>query len=450
MNSTKSMTAGRPGPLIFFFALPLMIGNLFQQFYIVTDTMIVGQVLGVNALAALGAVDWQIWMVLGTIQGLTQGFSIWMSQEFGAQQHSRLRNVIANSIILSAISALVIIIVGQILVMPSLYALNTPKAVLSNAEKYMRTIIWGVPVTMAYNLLASILRSLGDSKTPLFAMIFASFVNIFLDLLFVAFWGMGVVGAAAATIIAQFCAAVFCLIKIGRIDILKLKKADWDIRYSSCSRLLGLGFPMAFQNMVISIGGMIVQHVINGFGVIFLAAFTATNKLYSLLDIAAVSYGYAITTYTGQNLGAGKIQRIRQGYRTGLLIALVTSCIIMTLIILGGRSILSLFISGDPQTIAETLDIAYHYLFIMSMGLPVLYYLHVTRSCVQGMGNTILPMMSGVSEFVMRTGTALLLPIFMGREGIFYAEVLAWAGADVVLFFSYRYCNRKLDHAPAD
>ncbi len=444
MNSTKNMTEGRPGPLIFFFALPLMIGNLFQQFYIVTDAMIVGQVLGVNAIAAVGATDWQVWMALGMIQGLTQGFSVWMAQEFGARRHSQLRNVIAHSIALSAGCALIMTIAGQLLTMPSLHILNTPETVLSDAEKYMRTIFWGIPVTMAYNLLASILRSLGDGKTPLHAMVFASFTNIILDLLFVAFLGFGVTGAAAATVIAQLFASILCLVKIGRIDILKPEKADWTMRYSSCSKLLGLGFPLAFQNMIISVGGMIVQFVINGFGVIFLAAFTATNKLYGLLETAAISYGYAMTTYAGQNLGAGQKERIRQGYRTGLLISLATSGAIIALMIFGGRPILSLFISGDPQTVSETLDIAYHYLFIMSVCLPVLYYLHVTRSCIQGLGNTVLPMLSGVSEFVMRTGAALLLPAFMGQEGIFYAEVLAWMGADVVLFFSYRYCSRRL------
>ncbi len=445
MNSTKNMTAGRPGTLIFSFALPLMIGNLFQQFYIVTDAMIVGQVLGVHAIAAVGASDWQVWMVLSMIQGLTQGFSIWMSQEFGAGRYPQLRNVIVNSLALSVVTALILLGAGQLLAAPSLRILNTPEAVFSTAEAYMRTIFWGIPVTMAYNLLAAVLRSLGDGKTPLYAMVSASFINILLDLLFVAVLDFGVVGAAAATVIAQLLASLYCLAKIGRIDILRFEKSDLPIRHYICGKLLGLGFPMAFQNMVISVGGMIVQFVINSFGVIFLAAFTATNKLYGLLEVAAISYGYAMTTYAGQNLGAGQTERIRRGYRAGLMISLVTSAAITALMIFSGRTIMGFFISGDPETVAATLDIACRYLFIMSVCLPVLYYLHVTRSCIQGLGNTVLPMLSGVSEFVMRTGSAVLLPRLMGQEGIFYAEVLAWLGADIVLFFSYRYCMGKLD-----
>ena len=183
---------------------------------------------------------------------------------------------------------------------------------------------------------------------------------------------------------------------------------------------------MAFQNMVITVGGMIVQFVINGFGVIFLAAFTASNKLYGMLEMAATSYGFSMTTYAGQNVGAGRIGRIRRGYRDALVIALVTSLAITALMIGAGQAILRCFISGDPQTVEETLEIAYHYLFIMSAGLPILYYLHVTRSCIQGIGNTLLPMVSGISEFIMRTGSALVLPLFMGQAGIFYGSAPTW------------------------
>ncbi len=451
MTDVKNMTSGNPGRLIFSFALPLMIGSLFQQFYTVADTMIVGQVLGVSAIAAVGATDWLVWMMLGMIQGFTQGFSIWMAQEFGADHPRQLRHVAVNSLFLSAAIAVVLVLFGQLLAVPTLRILNTPASVFKDAESYMRTIFWGLPVTVAYNLFAAALRSLGDGKTPLRAMVFASAVNIGLDLLFVSGLGLGVASAAAATVIAQLFAGIFCLVKILQIEVLKLSKKDLSLRGHACARLMGLGFPMAFQNMVISVGGMIVQFVINGFGVIFLAAFTASNKLYGMLEMAATSYGFSMTTYAGQNVGAGRIGRIRRGYRDALVIALVTSLAITALMIGAGQAILRCFISGDPQTVEETLEIAYHYLFIMSAGLPILYYLHVTRSCIQGIGNTLLPMVSGISEFIMRTGSALVLPLFMGQEGIFYAEVLAWFGADVVLFFSYLYCSRNLQamKAPA-
>ncbi len=445
MTQTYTMTEGRPGRLIFKFALPLMIGNLFQQFYMVADTMIVGRVLGVGAIAAIGATDWLTWMMLGTVQGFTQGFSIWMAQEFGAGRPAQLRNVIVHSIFLSAILAVLLVAAGQGLAAFSLRILQTPDSVFRDAEGYLRTIFWGLPVTVTYNLLASVLRSLGDSKTPLYAMVFASIINILLDLWFVAGLGYGVTGAAAATVIAQVFAGVFCYGKIRRIDILRLTRGDAVLHGGACMRLIYLGFPMAFQNIIISIGGMIIQYLVNGFGVLFLAAYTATNKLYGLLEMAATSYGYAMSTYAGQNLGAGKITRIRDGYRAALAIAAVTSLLILTVTITGGRTILGFFLSGDEAAVTETLEIAYHYLFIMSVFLPTLYYLHVTRSCIQGMGNTVLPMVSGICEFVMRTGSAPFLPLLFGQEGIFLAEALAWIGADVVLAFSYAYCYRKTE-----
>lgn len=444
MDSTRSMTSGSPAKLILFFALPLMLGNLFQQLYTVADAMIVGQVLGVSGIAAVGSAEWMIWLSLGMIQGFTQGFSIQTAQEFGAQKYDRLRRAVINSVFLCLISAAVMLAAGQIFAAPLLHLMHTPDAIFPDALLYMRIMFWGIPVTMAYNLLASVLRSLGDGKTPLYAMVSAAILNIVLDLLFVPVFGTGVGGAAAATVIAQFFSAVYCFAKIRKIEVLHMEKSDLVLDTRLHMRLWMLGFPMAFQNAVISVGGMIVQSVINRFGVIFIAGFTATNKLYGMLEVAATSYGFSMTTYAGQNLGAGKIKRIRTGYRWALLIALVTSLIISAVMIFGGRDILRCFISGDAKTVEDALAVAYHYLFIMAVCLPVLYYLHVTRSCIQGMGNTVLPMMSGFAEFFMRTGCALLLPRMMGQEGIFYAEIAAWAGADLVLFFSFFYCTHKL------
>ncbi len=194
---------------------------------------------------------------------------------------------------------------------------------------------------------------------------------------------------------------------------------------------------MAFQNGIIAIGGMIVQFVVNGYGVIFIAGFTATNKLYGLLEIAATSYGYAMVTYVGQNLGAGKIERIRSGMRAAMGIAMTTSIFIALSMLLLGKYILGLFISGTPEVVEQTMQIAYFYLAVMSVCLPILYVLHVTRSAIQGMGNTVLPMLSGVAEFIMRTLSVILLPMLMGERGIFFAEIAAWMGADVVLLTSY-------------
>ena len=433
----QSMTGGTPGKLIFTFALPLMLGNVFQQLYTVVDTMVVGKYLGVDALAALGASDWLNWMMLGIVQGLTQGFAILMARAFGAGDRGRLRDVVGSSALLSAVFSLLLVGLGQLAARPVLLLLQTPGDILPNTLLYLRIMFMGVPIVTAYNLLACILRSLGDGRTPLEAMVVASATNIGLDLLFVMVFQWGIAGAAAATLIAQLVSGLFCLYHVSKLELLRLERSNFRLEAGETMRLLGLGFPMAFQNCVISIGGMIVQFVVNGSGVLFIAGFTASNKLYGVLEIAATSYGYAMITYVGQNLGARKYQRVRQGMRAALAIALATSVVIAAVMLALGRGILSWFISGTPQEVEQTMSIAYFYLSVMSWPLPILYILHVVRSAIQGMGNTALPMVSGVVEFVMRTATALCLPLAVGEIGIFFAEPAAWIGADVVLVTSY-------------
>ena len=444
-SNIKNMTSGHPGKLIFSFAVPLMAGNVFQQLYTVVDTMVVGKFLGVRALASLGASDWLIWMMIGTIQGFTQGFGIKMAQDFGASDHSRLRKTVGGSMVLALISSILLVLGCQLLAHPILSLLQTPEEILGNTLLYVRIMFMGIPIVMAYNLFASILRSLGDGKTPLNAMIIASLLNITLDVLFVFGFHWGIAGAAAATLVAQLFSSLFCFWHISRLELLHMSKSDFHLDKHLTLHLLNLGSPMAFQNTIIAVGGMIVQSVVNGFGVIFIAGFTASNKLYGLLEIAATSYGYAVVTYVGQNLGAGNIARIRRGTRVSVLLACVTSFVITGIMILFGKNILSCFISGTPEQVTEALKLAYLYLSIMSICLPVLYILHVVRSSIQGMGNTFLPMLSGVAEFFMRTGSALLLPVIIGETGVFYAEVLAWLGADIVLITSYFIVVRRLE-----
>ena len=443
-SRVKNMTEGKPTSLILTFALPLMAGNVFQQLYTVVDTMVVGKYLGVSALAALGASDWLNWMMLGIVQGITQGFAILMAQEFGAKRLEQLRKVIGNSAVLSLFSSLALVLLGQLTALPVMTLLKTPETIINDSLLYLRIMFLGIPIVMAYNLLACILRSLGDGKTPLQAMVVASVTNIVLDLLFVMVFHWGIAGAAVATLIAQLVSGLYCLYHIWEIEFLKMQKADFKPQGALCCKLMALGSPMAFQNCIIAIGGMIVQFVVNGFGVLFIAGFTATNKLYGILEIAATSYGYSMITYVGQNLGAGKSSRIRQGLRAALGIAVVTSVVIAFIMLVYGRLILSWFISGTPEEIEQTMQVAYFYLSIMSICLPILYVLHVVRSTIQGMGNTMLPMLSGVMEFTMRTLTALLLPLALGEIGIFFAEIAAWAGADMVLVVSYFVVARRL------
>ncbi len=440
----KNMTTGKPGKLILAFSLSLVAGNVFQQLYTVVDTMVVGKFLGVSALAALGASDWLNWLMLGVIQGLTQGFGIRMAQEFGANRMDDLKRSVGSAAVLSMLSAVVLVAAGQMFAGPVLTLLQTPQEIIGYSLLYLRIMFAGVPIVMLYNLLACILRSLGDSRTPLNAMIVASVTNIVLDYLFVLGFGWGIAGAAAATLIAQAVSSAFCFYHIKKIAFLKLARTDFHLQRELSGRLFMLGLPMAFQNGIIAIGGMIVQFVVNGYGVIFIAGFTATNKLYGLLEIAGTSYGYAMVTYVGQNLGAGRHDRIKSGMRAAMGIAMATSAFIAVCMLVFGKYLLGLFISGTPEVVEQTMRIAYFYLAVMSVCLPVLYVLHVTRSALQGMGNTVLPMLSGVAEFVMRTLSVIFLPMLLGEVGIFFAEIAAWLGADVVLVISYFSQMRKL------
>ncbi len=436
-KNTQVMTEGKPWRLILGLALPLMFGNIFQQLYTVMDTLIVGRVLGVRALAALGASDWLNWMILGLVTGITQGFCILAAQKFGAEKTEELKETVGASVTLSAVSSIVVELVSQALVTPLLRLLDTPADIMPMAQVYLRILFAGIPIVMVYNLLASLLRALGDGRTPLYAMVVASILNILLDILFVAGFHTGVGGAAVATLIAQAVAALYCLLIILRMDILRIRPSHLRPSRRLVWQLFSLGTPMAAQNIVIAVGGLVIQSIVNGFGVIFIAGYTAANKLYGILEIAATSYGYAMVTYVGQNLGAGLGGRIRRGVRHALGIALATSVVIALAMLLTGRLLVGSFITGTPSEVAAATDIAYHYLSIMSIFLPVLYLLHLYRSSLQGMGDTVLPMVSGIAELVMRTGGALTLPHLLGQEGVFYAEVLAWVGADLILITAY-------------
>lgn len=440
----KSMTQGSPVKLLLLFALPLMAGNVFQQLYTVMDTAIVGRALGVQALAALGTVEWMNWMVLGVIQGITQGFSILIAQKFGAEEYGEMRKAVGNACVLAAGCAVVLLLLAQLLTGPAFVIVRAPEEIIPIAGIYLRIIFCGVPVVMTYNMASAVLRALGDSKTPLYAMIAASVTNIALDLLFVLVFGWGVAGAAIATVLAQLLSAVYCIRIIRRIELLKMSREDFRPESEICRRMSVLAAPMAFQNAVIAVGGMIVQIVVNGFGVVFIAGYTATSKLYGMLEVAATSYGYAMTTYAGQNMGAGDKRRISQGIRAGLVISMVTSVIITVMMFVFGRWILGCFIAADAESGELALDVAFRFLKIMSAFLPVLYVLHITRSCIQGMGNTVIPMMSGIAEFVMRTGASLVMPMLLGENGILFAEVIAWLGADLILIPGYFWEKREI------
>ena len=432
------MTEGSPLKLMFFFALPLMLGNVFQQLYTVVDTAIVGRGVSMNALAALGTVDWLNWMVLGIAQGFTQGFSVRISQKYGEGDMQGLKKVIGQSAFLSILIAAVCLVLTQAALPLFFWMLRVPSYLSGMAELYTRVLMAGLPAVVFYNFCSAVLRAVGNSKTPLIAMVTAAFTNIVLDIVTVFWLGWGIAGAAAATVFAQCLSGAICAYKIWRTPELHFGREDMKPDKYSALEMMRIGTPIAAKNVIISVGGMAVQSIVNGFEMSFIAGFTATNKLYGILEIAAISYGYAVTTYVGQNYGAGKFDRIKKGMKAAVLLSVATSAIIAAAMLIFGRSITMLFISSeDPSLVAAAGETAYMYLAVMSVCLPILYLLYVYISALQGVGNTVWPMQSGIIEFIMRVGIAAAVGFIGVSTGIFFAEVAAWLGAAVYLIIGY-------------
>ncbi|MEQ2676147.1 MATE family efflux transporter [Enterocloster citroniae] len=429
----KNMTEGSPAKLILSFSLPLMAANLGQQLYMIVDTMIVGKGVGVEALASVGATDWSYWLALWVIQAMTQGFAISISQHFGEGNQNRIKKTVAMSIWLCLGIGVVLTVSGLVFARFLLRILQTPDPIFQGALSYLMILYAGILVVMAYNMAAAILRSLGDGKTPLIAIVIAAITNILLDLLFVLVFRWGVAGAAFATVLAQLLAFIYCLLVMRKIDLLKMERKDWKPESSIIKRQCGLGIPLALQHVLIAIGGMILQSSINRHGFVFIAGFTATNKIYGLLESSAISLGYAVTTYTAQNYGAGLYDRIRNGLKSSVLIAAAMSVCVSAAMIAGGRAVLGLFIDSTSSSAAEVLEISYHYLFIMSCLLSSLYLLYAFRNTLQGLGNTVAPFLSGVMEFFARVSVAVYFSRLWGTEAIFFAEPCAWAAATLVL-----------------
>jgi len=440
MEKNVNMTEGKPLKLLVSFALPLMFGNIFQQLYTVVDTAIVGRGVGMDALAAVGTVDWLNWMFLGIAQGFTQGFSVRMSQKYGEGDKEGLKRVIGQSVRLSVVITVLVTVIGQLGVPFFLQVLRVPTEIRGMAELYIRIMLGGFAAMMFFNFCSSVLRSVGDSQTPLKAMIVAAVTNIVLDYVAVFLLNWGIAGAAAATLFSQCLAGTICAVKIYQSEELHFGSAHMDADLHIGGNLMKIGAPIAAQNVIIALGGIVVQSVVNGFGTGFIAGFTATNKLYGLLEIAAISYGYAVTTYVGQNYGAGKQERIRTGMNAAVKLSLVTSVAIGVLMVVFGRQITMIFISSDvPEMMAVAGDTAYWYLFCMSVSLPVLYMLHVYQAALRGMGNSVVSMTSGIIEFCLRVSLSILVGVTGFEYGIFGAEVSAWYGAAIFLAINY-YC----------
>lgn len=437
MNQTDTMTSGNPARKIFFFAMPLILGNLFQQLYTFCDTIIVGKMIGLNALAAVGTTEWLTFLMFGMIQGITQGFSVYIAQKYGASDFSSLRKGISNAFYLTIIGAVFFLILGQMLISPALILLKVPADIMEMSKCYLSVLYYGIPVSFMYNLFAAFLRALGNSKTPLKAVTISSVLNIVLDYVFVIYFKSGILGVAFATVLSQVIAAFICIFKLKGYSILKFEDGEKAFIEEICIEQLKLGIPMGIQNIITSLGGLVVQSVVNGFGVIFIAAYTAATKLYGLLETAASSYGFAVTTYMGQNFGARKIDRVRVGLRSASLIGIATALVMSAIMLAGGKDILTLFIGGNVEDVETAIGLGYQFLKILAVFFPLLYLLYIWRACIQGLGNTILPMISSFMQLIMRVSCALCLTKYIGQQGVFWGEILAWMAADIFLLVSY-------------
>lgn len=441
---TRNMTYGNPVVLILSFSIPLMLGNIFQQLYILVDTLIVGNIIGVNALAAIGAVEWTIFLVMGGIQGITHGFSINMAQSFGNDNVEELTNYIDCSLKLSVIFSMVLLVSGQLLIVPILEIMHVPAEINAMARLYLRIIYSGIPITFFFNLLSAILRAIGNSQIPLIAMIISSIINIILDIIAVMILKAGVGGAAFATVLSQLLAAVFCMVYLRKnnLYIFGINK-NRHINGKMYLKQLSIALPMGAQNIITAVGGVIVQSVVNSFGVAFIAGYTAANKLYGLLEIPASSYGYTLSTYTGQNIGRKEMHRVNEGLVSGCIIGVITATLMSFVMLWGGRSILTCFLLGDTALTEHAIGIGENFLKILSIFFWLLYILYILRGCVQGLGNSVVPMLSSVFQLVMRVFCALCLSKVIGRTAVFWGEIVAWISADILLLLFYGHEYKK-------
>lgn len=441
---TKDMTSGNPTKLILGFAVPLLLGNIFQQLYNMVDSIIVGRGIGVDALAAVGATGSINFLVLGFVIGLTTGFSILISQYYGAGDMDEMKRSVTMSVYLSIGATILITAVSVLGARPLLEIMNTPADILEDALAYIIIIFWGIGSTITFNLFSAMLRALGDSRTPLYAMIVSSLVNIGLDIYFVMNLQMGVAGAAYATVIAQILSCLFCFFRILGIKDLHLKKQHWTFHPELLYRLFKLGVPVAFMNSVTAIGVMVLQFVVNGYGSIYVAAYSSANKIMNLVEQPGVTFGLAMATFAGQNLGAKQYERIKLGLNKTIRISTTVNIVLAVIMLVFGKQILALMVSGNE---VEVIDIAYQYIVICVLALWVLGLLFIYRSSLQGMGDTVIPMISGAVEFITRIIIAVTLPGIIAFHSIGAAEISAWITATLLLMATfYKRINYYLKH----
>ena len=441
MTRTKDMTSGNPVKLILVFALPILAGNILQQLYSLIDSLIIGRMLGVTALTAVSASGWLDWAVLSVPMGLAQGYSIHAAQCYGGKKFADLKRSVAQSYLISVAATILLEIASQFLLHPVLIWMNSPDETIRMTENYLRIIYAGLPIVMCVNIFSGFLHALGNSRVPLIALACSATVNIVLDWWFVGSLGMGTNGGAYATVLAQVVSAVICLMTVLKIPELKPEKADYRPDEKVIRKLVRLGFPIAFQNLIISLGGLVLQGVVNAFGFIFMAGYNAAARFQGLIEIAGTALGNAAGTFTGQNYGAGKMDRVKGGLRRSARIGFLLAVSVGLIMVCFGKPLLSLFIREEAGISDQVMAFGYDFLRIMAAGLPMLYLLFIYRTTLQGLGDTVVPMISGFVELALRIGSALLLPILIGYWGVYLAEITAWISAGIFLIAG---CYRRL------
>ncbi|MBQ8397629.1 MAG: MATE family efflux transporter [Clostridia bacterium] len=448
---TKDMTVGRPMPLIIAFFFPLLAGNLFQQLYNMVDMMIVGRFVGTGALAAVGSTGSLHFLVIGLISGLCTGFCIPVSRTFGAGDGEGMRRAVAAGTVLSSGISVVIAVVTALGCGWLLTIMDTPADIFADAQAYISLLFWGIPATTFYNYTAGLLRAVGDSRTPLICLIISSLCNIALDLFFILAFDMGVVGAALATVIAQVLSGVLCLWQIVRhLDLLHPRGREWMPRASVCRQLLGVGLPMGFQFSITAIGTIVVQAAVNSLGTDIVAAVTAGNKVQNLVNQPLESLGVTVATYCSQNLGAGRIDRVKSGMRQITLFMVGLSLLGSAIAFFGGRYILLLFLDSSETFILGEAQrfLNFNCIFYVFLGVVLVF-----RNAIQGLGYATPAMLAGVLELIARSAVAICLTPVIGFTAVMMAHPAAWIAADAFLllpfyFYILHRLNRNLSKAP--
>ena len=449
-KNMKDLTTGSPMRLLLSFMLPLLLGMVFQQFYNMVDTMVVGKFLGVQALAGVGSTGSVNFLVIGLCNGICAGFAIPVAQKFGQRDFDGLRKFVGNMIWLGIFFAVTITLATTVGCRKILMWMNTPKDTFSYAYDYIFLVFLGIPATMLYNLLSGIIRSLGDSRTPLYFLIFSSLLNVVLDLAFIVWLDMGVAGAGWATLLSQLISGLLCLwYMVGHFPVLKMGKEALRPERCYMVRLLAMGLPMGMQYSITAIGSILLQTAVNTLGAPAMAAMTAGGKVSMFAVCPFDAIGSTAATFAGQNIGAGKPERVHQGVRAASLLGIVYSGVILVVLALWGGELTTVFLdAGDAEAVHVILPMSKRFLICNAIFYIPLLYVNLLRFTIQGLGFSNLAVLAGVFEMVARGVFGMCLVPYFGFDAVCFANPAAWIMADLFLFPAYYACLKKRGYEP--